>query len=129
MGKDVYTKNLSESNPPRPLQRETWEVDKEHEIIFPSDLAKNSDKHGGMGLHMAAAIRDNVITIPLRSGCDCVCIQVTNESAAKRICRDGKVDLLSNGYWTAITSTTPVYHGTDVEIPVWGKTVKDTVLI
>jgi hypothetical protein len=124
----IYAKQLATLNPPKPLKRETWKVCKDQELIYSKDLASDPDEHGGMGMHMAAAIRDKVITIPLHEGCSHVSIQVTDPYVASKIVSDGKVDVLAAGYWVDITRVKVVYHGTDVEIPRWGKTVMDTVV-
>jgi hypothetical protein len=114
------------------MKTQTWYVRKEEKIIYPEDLKKNPDEHGGLGIHMMCAINDKVITIPLKDndgdgGGGCVSIQVTDKKVAKRIEKEGKVDILSKGYWVDINNTTPVFFGTKEPIPMWGQTVGDSL--
>jgi hypothetical protein len=109
------------------MNRETWWVRKDDPVLSPGDLKKDPDKHGGLSLHMAAAIYDGVTTILLQDreykggGHCCVSIQVTSRDVVARILAAGKIEILSNGYWLNIRSNgvKPVFHGTDEAIPVW----------
>lgn len=118
------------------MNRKTWWVRPDEEVLYPETLKSNPDKYGGMGVHMANAIRSGVITIPLQDNdpatnpgaWGCVSIQVTDTDAANRIIKDGKVDIVSDrAYWYSILDTTPVFHGTDEPIPLWGKDVADSL--
>jgi hypothetical protein len=115
-------------------KRQTWYVRKEDGVITAADLKRDPNKYGGAGAHMHAAIMDGVITIPLTAAVppeiygSCVSIQVTDVRVARKILRAGKVDIISKGYWVCVNSVLVVYHGTDTEIPRWGKTLADTVI-
>ena len=104
------------------MSRETWFVDSKDKSITHDDFQGNPERYGGMGAHMMAAIRDKVITIPLIKGYTHVSIQLDDPVAAQRILREGKIDVLSDGWWSSINSKAvkPVFHATDEEIPRWG---------
>lgn len=114
------------------MDRKTWYIPPDEEVILPEDLKKDPDKYGGLGFHMICAIQDGVITIPL---CDtpnsstgsCVSMQTCDPDAAKRIVKEGCVDILSKGYWMCINDTVPVFHGTEDPVPVWGQTAGDSL--
>lgn len=102
--------------------RETWFVNTKEEILRPEVLAGNPDKYGGMSMHMISAVHNEVVTIPLVGEYGGhVSIQATSNDVIDRILADGRVDILSEGYWCSIRSEKikVVYFGTDEEIPMW----------
>lgn len=124
---------LRMDDPLKGLRKEEWFLCKAEPVIYPQDLQDNPDKYGGAGLHMLNAIRCHVITIPLTS---CpkggeygsrVSIQVTERDVAERILKDEGVDVWAAGYWVNFHSVKATFKGTREEIPVWGKTVGDSV--
>ena len=104
---------------------ETWYVDKV-KVILPTDLKKNPDKHGGLGLHMRAAINEGVISIPLVDNPSLgagshISLKTTDVNVAERLVNDGMVDIHSDGsYWLQLgDKAKPYFHGTDEVIEVW----------
>jgi hypothetical protein len=99
------------------MKTERWEIDTEQKVIYPKDLLDNPDKSGGMGAHMKLSIIKDIVTIPIKNGCIYVSIPVSQENA-KRILKDGSVDIWSSGYWSSIHSTKVMFKGTEEEIPL-----------
>jgi hypothetical protein len=99
--------------------REQWNIVKDQPIIYPKDLQEDPDKHGGMGMMMASAIRNKVVTIPLKQECCHVSIMVENLDDVKEIVKNGGVDVLAKGYWTRISSQKVVHRDTDIEVKQW----------
>jgi len=72
------------------MAREFWKV--EGEILTPGVLKNDPDKYGGLGMHMVACIGKEIVTIPLKFGCQGVSIPVSKEDS-ERIIKDGGVDI------------------------------------
>lgn len=104
------------------MRRETWFVDSKEEVLRPEMLLRDPDRYGGLGMHMLSAIQNGIVTIPLKGEYGaCVGIQVSDNEAVDRILADGKVNILSDGYWCSIHSDKikVVYFDTDEAIPLW----------
>ncbi len=106
-------------------KRETWYVHPTDKVIYPDDLRANPNKYGGLSITMVAAAENGIITIPLidapppATAGTCVSIQVKTQKAAERILKEGKIDILSDKWWSRIESVNPVFHGTCTRIPTW----------
>lgn len=105
------------------MDRETWYVCTDEEVITPEKLKDNPDKYGGLGMRMIAAIESGIVTIPIHDGHSGHCaLQLSDKDAINRILAEGKVDVCSSGFWSCITSrnVSVYFHGTIILIPLWG---------